>query len=83
MLPVERVKISKSGRLVIPAPYRRALGLVEGGDVLLRLRDGCLELESPSLTLERARQVVRKYAAGRDLVGELLSERREAASADE
>jgi AbrB family looped-hinge helix DNA binding protein len=83
MVSVERVKVSKNGRLVIPAPYRRALGLAEGGDVLLRLRDGCLELESPSLTLERARQSVRKYAGGRDLAGELLKERREEASSDE
>jgi AbrB family looped-hinge helix DNA binding protein len=82
--PVKRVKISKNGRLVIPVPYRRALGLAEGGEVLLRLRDGYLELESPSLTLERACQSVRKYAAGRDLAGELMIERkREEASSDE
>ena len=80
MVSCERVKVSKNGRFVIPAPYRRALGLAEGGELLLRMRNGCLLLESPGLTLERARATIRKYAAGRDLAGELLRERREEAS---
>ena len=83
MVSCERVKGSKNGRFVIPAFYRRALGLVEGGELLLRMRDGCLLLESPGWTLEQARATVEKYAAGRDLAGELLRERREEASSDE
>ena len=75
----ERVKVARNGRLVLPAPYRRALGLTEGGDLVLTLRDGHLELEPPKLAVERAREAVRRYAARRDLAGELLRERREEA----
>ncbi len=77
MSSVERVKVSKNGRLVIPVSYRRALGLADGGEVLLRLADGRLELESQAAALAQAREKVKKYAAGRDLAGELLRERRE------
>ena len=82
MPATERVHVSKNGRFVIPAAYRRALGLGEGGEVVLRLRGGCLELEPPALALQRAREAVRKYASGRNLAEELLSERREEASHD-
>lgn len=75
----ERVRVARNGRLVIPAPYRKALGLTEGGELLLTLREGRLELEPPHLAVERAREAVRRYAAGRDLAGELLRERREEA----
>lgn len=83
MAEIEHVTIAKNGRLVIPAAFRRALGLAEGGEVTLRLREGCIEIEPPHLSLERARQAVRKYAGGRDLAGELLRERREEAVDEE
>jgi AbrB family looped-hinge helix DNA binding protein len=82
MPSTERVHVSKNGRFVIPAAYRRALGLGEGGEVVLRLRDGRLELEPSALVLQRAREAVHKYASGRDLTGELLRERREEGAHD-
>ncbi|MBI5442551.1 MAG: AbrB/MazE/SpoVT family DNA-binding domain-containing protein [Deltaproteobacteria bacterium] len=82
MLSPERIQIPKNGRFVIPAAYRRALGLEGGGEVVLRLRQGCLELEPAALALQRAREAVHKYARGRDLVAELLDERREEAAHD-
>jgi AbrB family looped-hinge helix DNA binding protein len=79
---MERVRVAKNGRLVIPAVFRRALGLTEGGEVLVRLREGCLELEVPGTTVQRACAAVRRYSGERDLAGELLRERREEASDD-
>ena len=38
------VSVDRQGRLVIPAPVRRMLGLSGGGKLLLRVRDGCVEL---------------------------------------
>ncbi|GAB4280329.1 MAG: hypothetical protein Kow0092_35950 [Deferrisomatales bacterium] len=76
----QRVKVAKNGRMVIPAAYRKALRLSDGGEVILRLRDGLLELEPAEQALARAREAVRKYAGTRDLVEELLRERREEAS---
>ncbi len=38
------VSVDRQGRLVIPAPVRRMLGLSGGGKLLLRVRDGRVEL---------------------------------------
>lgn len=38
------VSVDKQGRVVIPAPVRRMLGLSSGGKLLLRMRDGRVEL---------------------------------------
>jgi len=82
MLSLDRVTMAKNGRLVIPVAYRRALGLVNGGEVLLRLRDGCVEIEPRRAALERAQRAVRLYASGRHLAEELLRERKEEASTE-
>ena len=44
-----RAKIGPSGRLVIPAEYRRALGVDVGDEVVLHLEDG----ENPVLVAQR------------------------------
>lgn len=74
-----RVSISRNGRLVIPAAYRGALGLGEGGQVVLRLRDGYVAVEPLARSVEMARASVQRYARGRDLAAELLRERRDEA----
>ncbi|GAB4251813.1 AbrB/MazE/SpoVT family DNA-binding domain-containing protein [Deferrisoma sp.] len=71
-----RVSVAKNGRLVIPAALRKAIGLADGGDALLRVRDGRLEIEPLPAAVERAKTMVSRYAAGRNLVDELLRERR-------
>lgn len=38
------VRVDRQGRLVIPAPVRRMLGLSGGGKLLLRVKDGRVEL---------------------------------------
>ncbi len=78
----ERIHVPKNGRLVIPIAFRRALGLEEGGEVVLRLEDDRIELAPANLVLQRARAAVGKYARGRDLVKELLDERRDEAARD-
>ena len=47
------VSIDKQGRMVIPAPLRRLLGLGEGGRVVVRYRDGILELRPIDRDLEK------------------------------
>lgn len=67
------------GRLVVPADVRRHLALDEGTPlVLLETSNGIV-----LLTREQLRDRVRADLAGRDLVGELLAERRAAAAADD
>ncbi len=72
-----RVKVSQGGRVVIPAEFRRALGLEIGDDVLLRLEEGQLRLITRRQAIKEAQELVRHYIPeGRSLVDELIAERR-------
>jgi len=75
-----RLRVSENGRLVIPASFRKALGIEVGDEVVLRLQDNELRITTQTKRIERARQRARKYLKrGESLVSELLSERRQAA----
>lgn len=63
--------------MVIPAMYRRLLGLRPGDEVMLRVEGGELRILTPRQALAHARNLVRRYAGpGRSLARELISERR-------
>lgn len=67
------------GRLVIPADLRDRLHLTAGATLLVvETRRGVL-----LLTREQARELVREDLDGIDPLGELLSDRRAAAAADD
>lgn len=75
-----RTRINENGRVVIPASFRKALGIRAGDEVVLRLEDDELRITTLRQRLEQARRRVRKYVKpGRSLADELLAERREAA----
>jgi AbrB family looped-hinge helix DNA binding protein len=70
------VRIGRQGRIVIPAEIREELGLQEGERLNARVEDDRLVLESRLAALERLRRRFREGARGRDLVAELIAERR-------
>lgn len=75
-----RLRINENGRVVIPAPFREALGIRAGDELVLRLEDDELRITTIKQRLERARKLVRQHVKpGRSLVDELIAERREAA----
>ena len=75
-----RVRINQNGRVVIPASYRRALGIKAGDEVILRMEEDELRITTMKRRIERAQRLVRKYVKpGVSLVDELIAERREAA----
>lgn len=75
-----RLRINENGRVVIPASFRKALGINPGDEVILRLEDDEIRLSTLRSSLARARRHVRKYVKpGVSLVDELIAERREAA----
>jgi AbrB family looped-hinge helix DNA binding protein len=75
-----RAKIASGGRVVIPAEYRKALGLHEGDLVTMRLVDGEIRLYSFKEGLRRAQALVRAFVPeGVSLADELITERRRAA----
>ena len=71
------VQMGPKGRIVIPAPYRRALGLQPGDDLLITLDSHELRLSSRAEALRRIQEDVRAAVpAGRLLSDELIAERR-------
>ena len=78
---VARSKISSGGRVVIPAEFRKALGLHEGDTVVLSLEDQAIHLYSFSESLRQAQELIHSFMEpGRSLVDELIAERRREAA---
>ena len=72
-----RAKIDRNGRLIIPSAWRKAMGVQDGDDVLLRFDGEELRVASQSASVKRAQQIVRQYvSADQSLVDDLLQERR-------
>ena len=66
--------------VVIPASFRKALGINPGDEVILSLEEDELRITTMKRRIERAQRHVRKYVKpGVSLVDELIAERREAA----
>ena len=75
-----RQRVNENGRVVIPASFRKALGIKIGDEVVLRMEDDELRITTLKRRVERAQRLVRKHVKrGTSLVGELIAERREAA----
>jgi AbrB family looped-hinge helix DNA binding protein len=69
--------LADGGRVVIPAEYRKALGIGVGDEVVMFLEGDEIRVVPRRLALKRAQELVRKYAGSRSLKGELVEERRE------
>jgi AbrB family looped-hinge helix DNA binding protein len=70
-------KINQQGRIVIPAEYRAAAGIKPGDDLMIEaIGEGELRLRTKSQALKEAQAIVARYGSGRDLVAELIAERR-------
>ena len=75
-----RLRVNENGRVVIPASFRKALGINVGDEVVLRIEDDELRITTQKRRLERAQRLLRRYVKpGRSLADELIAERREAA----
>lgn len=75
-----RSRVNQNGRVVIPASYRKALGIEAGDEVILRLEEDELRITTMKRRIERARRRIRRYVKpGESLADELIAERREAA----
>lgn len=84
MAPETRLRVNENGRVVIPAAFRKALGINVGDEVVLRLEDDELRITTLKKRLERAQRLVRKYVKpGVSLADELIAERRREAARDE
>ena len=74
------MKVNENGRVVIPAAFRKALGIEAGDEVVLRIQDDELRITTQQRRIQRAQSRARRYLRpDTSLVDELLAERREAA----
>ncbi len=79
-MQVHSVKLSREGRVLIPAEVRASLGLSQGSSLSLRVQDGEIRLFDRAQALRRAQQIMAKYKnPGESVVDELLRDRREEA----
>jgi AbrB family looped-hinge helix DNA binding protein len=74
-----KVRVNEQGRLVIPAEIRAASGIKPGSDVVLEVREGEVRMWSLATAAARVQKKYRRLARGRNVVDELLAERREEA----
>jgi AbrB family looped-hinge helix DNA binding protein len=72
-------KITDGGRIVIPAEYRKALGINVGDEVIIFLEKEEIRVVPRRVALQRAQEIVRRYAGSRSLASELIQERRQEA----
>jgi AbrB family looped-hinge helix DNA binding protein len=75
-----RMRVNENGRVVIPASFRKRLGIRIGDEVVLQIKDDELRIITLKRNVERAQRLVRKHVKpGTSLVDELIAGRREAA----
>jgi AbrB family looped-hinge helix DNA binding protein len=79
----QRVKLIEGGKLIIPAPMRRALGIGPGDTVTVEVDDGELRIRSLNAAVQRARAILRRHVPeGQSLVDDLIADRRAEASGE-
>ena len=72
-------RMTDGGRVVIPADYRKVLGINVGDELVIFLEGDEIRVIPRNIALQRAQQLVRRYSASRCLSDELIQERREEA----
>jgi len=75
-----RAHLNENGRIVIPAPFRQALGIQAGDEVVLLLEGDEVRITTQRRRIQRAQSRARRYLKpGVSLVDELHADRRTAA----
>ena len=72
-----RLRVNENGRVVIPAEFRKTLGIKAGDEVIARVEEDELRITTVKSRIARAQRLVRQYIKpGRSLADELIAERR-------
>lgn len=84
-MPAARVRLNEGGRVVIPAEYRRHLGLKEGDTLLIEQEGDSLHIRSAQAALDRAQALfLAQMPPGTgSLADELIAERRAEAARED
>ena len=78
-----RVRIDAAGRIVVPAGFRKSLGIGPGEELLMSLDDGFVRLQTIDAALERVRVIARRRRRNdASVVDEFIAERRAEAATE-
>ena len=81
---IVKLKLGPGGRLVIPARFRKKMGIKAGDEVMMRVVDGELQVWTYDNAVRRAQEwAARTIPKGVSLVKELLAERRREAARED
>lgn len=74
--------VAKSGRISLPAPFRKAMGLERGGDVVVVLEDREIRIRTIAESIARAQELTRRLLDGKPgmSVDDFIAERRREAA---
>ena len=78
-----RVTVGAKGRIVLPVELRRELGIEPGSELMARVQDDHLVLESPQAALTRIQAMFAQIPPEVGMVDELIAERRAEATAEQ
>jgi AbrB family looped-hinge helix DNA binding protein len=73
-----RARLGENGRVVIPAAFRRRLGLRPGDPLILRLDENGVVIESRRAAVRAAQRMIRERVPKGELLTERLFEMRRA-----
>jgi antitoxin PrlF len=74
---VQRGKMVSGGRLLVPAEFRRTLGLSDGDPLIMEIVGDELRVRSFGANLKRVQERLKKYKPeGYNLSDELIADRR-------
>ena len=73
-----RGRVTESGRLSLPADFRKTLGLDRGGDVIIELDGSDIRIRSVKAAIARAQALSRQFLGDKpgSSVDDFLAERR-------
>lgn len=78
-----QTKLGENGRVVIPAEFRRRLGLKPGDPLVVRLDEDGLRIESRRAAVRAAQRMIRERVPKGELLTERLFAMRRAEARDE
>ena len=80
----QHAKVSQSGRLSLPSEFRKAVGLEQGGDVVVELDGLEIRIRTVSEVVERAQRLTDRLLSGKPdgPVAAFLAERRREAGSE-
>ncbi|QQV75274.1 hypothetical protein H6P87_00826 [Rickettsia tillamookensis] len=77
---INSAKITKGGKISLPASYRKQLHLKEGDKVIFTLKENEVVISPLSFMLKKSRNIINKYYSPEEsLVDKLIAERKQEA----